>query len=221
MAQRLHTLTPPEFKTSARHTQFPLCPPSPQVRNIVDASALRDLTEASALEGYALPKMYRCVCMCVLGWGVGGGGGGPRRSWWLPPETGAEIEVEVRGGQAGAAFSGLLPGAGAVRAASCAFPARCTPRGGAVAAPCQGARGVLGDMGWAVRRPGSAHLDKRRPRHLGQPARNLRLAAAGGPDHQQILGVDLLLRGGPAGARAGVNWMVSITMLFHKLLCRT
>ncbi|KAL4419193.1 hypothetical protein ABPG77_007783 [Micractinium sp. CCAP 211/92] len=35
------------------------------VRNIVDASALRDLTEASALEGYALPKMYRKVFYSV------------------------------------------------------------------------------------------------------------------------------------------------------------
>jgi small subunit ribosomal protein S26e len=31
------------------------------VRNIVDASALRDIAEACPLEGYALPKIYRKV----------------------------------------------------------------------------------------------------------------------------------------------------------------
>ena len=36
-------------------------------------------------------------------------------------------------------------------------------------------------------------LDKRRIAQLGQPARDLRLAAAGGPNHEQVLGVDLLL----------------------------
>ncbi len=30
-----------------------------QVRNIVDASALRDIQEAEAYEGYMLPKIYR------------------------------------------------------------------------------------------------------------------------------------------------------------------
>lgn len=41
------------------HCLTPCCCPLLQVRNIVDASALRDLTDASAIEGYALPKMYR------------------------------------------------------------------------------------------------------------------------------------------------------------------
>merc|ERR1711908_170908 len=31
------------------------------VRNIVDASALRDMQDASVIEGYALPKLYRKV----------------------------------------------------------------------------------------------------------------------------------------------------------------
>ncbi|KAH7617782.1 hypothetical protein Ndes2526B_g05234 [Nannochloris sp. 'desiccata'] len=31
------------------------------VRNIVDASALRDISDASGIEGYALPKIYRKV----------------------------------------------------------------------------------------------------------------------------------------------------------------
>ena len=69
-------------------------PPPPhrlQVRNMVDASALRDIAEASPLEGYALPKMYRwagwvgvvrAASVCSRG---GGGGGVVRaRGDWLP-----------------------------------------------------------------------------------------------------------------------------------------
>ncbi|DBA87498.1 hypothetical protein WJX77_003728 [Trebouxia sp. C0004] len=35
------------------------------VRNIVDASAIRDIQDASVLEGYALPKIYRKVYYSV------------------------------------------------------------------------------------------------------------------------------------------------------------
>ena len=35
------------------------------VRNIVDASSLRDIQEASPLEGYTLPKLYRKVYYSV------------------------------------------------------------------------------------------------------------------------------------------------------------
>ena len=35
------------------------------VRNIVDASAIRDIQDASTLEGYALPKIYRKVYYSV------------------------------------------------------------------------------------------------------------------------------------------------------------
>ncbi|CAG9461793.1 unnamed protein product [Pedinophyceae sp. YPF-701] len=35
------------------------------VRNIVDASAIRDLQDASTIEGYALPKIYRKVYYCI------------------------------------------------------------------------------------------------------------------------------------------------------------
>lgn len=40
------------------------------------------------------------------------------------------------------------------------------------------------------------HLDKRRVAQLGQPACNLGLAAARGPNHEQVLGVNLLLWSG-------------------------
>ena len=35
------------------------------VRNIVDASAIRDMQDASVIEGYALPKIYRKVYYCI------------------------------------------------------------------------------------------------------------------------------------------------------------
>ncbi|KAI7844087.1 40S ribosomal S26 [Chlorella sorokiniana] len=35
------------------------------VRNMVDASAIRDLQDACAIDGYALPKIYRKVYYCV------------------------------------------------------------------------------------------------------------------------------------------------------------
>jgi len=35
------------------------------VRNIVDASAVRDLQEASTVENYQLPKIYRKVYYCI------------------------------------------------------------------------------------------------------------------------------------------------------------
>eukprot|EP01026_Neomeris_dumetosa_P009771 TRINITY_DN13429_c0_g1_i1.p2 TRINITY_DN13429_c0_g1~~TRINITY_DN13429_c0_g1_i1.p2 ORF type:complete len:128 (-),score=14.07 TRINITY_DN13429_c0_g1_i1:371-727(-) len=35
------------------------------VRNIVDASAIRDIQDASTIEEYALPKIYRKVYYCV------------------------------------------------------------------------------------------------------------------------------------------------------------
>lgn len=54
----------PTSLTLAARPRLPLKLPPPgshqlQVRNMVDASALRDIQEASALEGYMLPKMYR------------------------------------------------------------------------------------------------------------------------------------------------------------------
>lgn len=39
----------------------PSCFPSTQVRNIVDASALRDIQDSCPYEGYMLPKLYRKV----------------------------------------------------------------------------------------------------------------------------------------------------------------
>ena len=36
-----------------------------QVRNMVDASSLRDIKDASAYEVYVLPKMYANVSYCV------------------------------------------------------------------------------------------------------------------------------------------------------------
>jgi small subunit ribosomal protein S26e len=35
------------------------------VRNIVDASAIRDIQDASTVEGYVLPKIYRKVYYCI------------------------------------------------------------------------------------------------------------------------------------------------------------
>ena len=51
------------------------------VRNIVDASSMRDIRDASAFETYQLPKIYiKQVCGCVLCVGAGGEEGSSRRA---------------------------------------------------------------------------------------------------------------------------------------------
>lgn len=53
---RCHTAPTPSLRTPT---------PAAQVKNIVDASALRDISDASPLEGYALPKLHRKVYYSV------------------------------------------------------------------------------------------------------------------------------------------------------------